>query len=75
MSIRIISDSQRIYGGLDAVVALLLWLYFTGAAVFIGGEANSEIEKAAAKAQRVAGGGPVERRKRGQARLILAKCF
>jgi len=58
--------SQRIYGGLDAVVALLLWLYFTGAAVFIGGEANSEIEKAAAKAHRVAGGGPVERRSGGK---------
>jgi membrane protein len=44
------SSSQRIYGGLDAVVTLLLWLYLTGAAIFIGGEANSEIEKAAAEA-------------------------
>lgn len=43
-------SSQRIYGGLNAVVELLLWLYFTGAAIFIGGEANSEIQKAAAKA-------------------------
>ena len=60
--------SQRIYGGLDAVVALLLWLYFTGAAVFIGGEANSEIEKAAAKAQRAKGGAPVERRSGGELR-------
>ena len=41
-------SSQRIYGDLQSVVALLLWLYLTGAAVFIGGEANSEIEKAAA---------------------------
>ena len=32
------------------VIALLLWLYFTGAAIFIGGEINSEIEKAAADA-------------------------
>jgi uncharacterized BrkB/YihY/UPF0761 family membrane protein len=32
------------------VVTLLLWLYLTGAAIFIGGEANSEIEKAAAEA-------------------------
>ncbi len=55
-------SSQRIYGGLDAVVALLLWLYFTGAAVFIGGEANSEIEKAAAKAHHVKGSGTGERR-------------
>ena len=44
------SSSQRIYGGLNAVATLLLWLYVTGAAIFIGGEANSEIEKAAAEA-------------------------
>jgi membrane protein len=44
------SSSQRIYAGLKPVVALLLWLYFTGAAIFIGGEINSEIEKAAAEA-------------------------
>jgi membrane protein len=47
---------QRIYGSLDAVVALLMWLYSTGAAIFIGGEANSEIEKAAAKARRADAG-------------------
>ena len=42
-------SSQRIYGDLNAVVELLLWLYFTGTAIFIGGEANSEIQKAAAQ--------------------------
>jgi membrane protein len=41
------SSTQRIYVELKPVVALLLWLYFTGAAIFIGGEINSEIEKAA----------------------------
>jgi membrane protein len=40
-------SSSRIYGGLNAVTVLLMWLYMTGAAIFIGGEANSEIEKAA----------------------------
>jgi uncharacterized BrkB/YihY/UPF0761 family membrane protein len=40
-------SSSRIYGQLNAVATLLLWLYLTGAAIFIGGEANSEIEKAA----------------------------
>jgi uncharacterized BrkB/YihY/UPF0761 family membrane protein len=35
---------------LNAVATLLFWLYLTGAAIFIGGEANSEIEKAAAEA-------------------------
>jgi membrane protein len=44
------SSSQRIYGGLNPVATLLLWLYLTGAVIFIGGEANSEIEKAAAEA-------------------------
>lgn len=38
------------YGSLGAVIILMLWLYFTGAAILIGGEINSEIENAAAKA-------------------------
>jgi membrane protein len=42
--------SSRIYGRLNAVATLLLWLYLTSAAIFIGGEVNSEIEKAAAEA-------------------------
>jgi membrane protein len=42
-------SSQRIYGGLKPVVTLLLWLYFTGAAILVAGEANSEIEKAVSK--------------------------
>ena len=37
------------YGSLGAVIILMLWLYFTGAAVLIGGEINSEIENAAAE--------------------------
>jgi hypothetical protein len=44
------SSSQRTYAAMKPVIALLLWLYFTGAAIFIGGEINSEIEKAAADA-------------------------
>jgi membrane protein len=59
-------SSQRIYGGLNAAVTLLLWLYFTGAAIFIGGEANSEIEKAAAKAHRADVGESAERRSGGE---------
>lgn len=38
------------YGTLGAVIVLMLWLYLTGAAILIGGEVNSEIEHAAAKA-------------------------
>jgi membrane protein len=37
------------YGSLGAVIILMLWLYFSGAAVLIGGEVNSEIENAAAQ--------------------------
>lgn len=38
------------YGSIGAVIVLMLWLYFTGAAILIGGEINSEIENAAAEA-------------------------
>ncbi|MBV9956982.1 MAG: YihY/virulence factor BrkB family protein [Acidobacteria bacterium] len=38
------------YGSLGAVIILMLWFYFTGAAILIGGEINSEIENAAAEA-------------------------
>jgi membrane protein len=44
------SSSERIYAELKPVATLLLWLYLTGVAIFIGGEVNSEIEKAAAEA-------------------------
>ena len=43
-------STLTIYGGLSAVVTLLLWLYLTSAAIFIGAEINSEIEKAAVEA-------------------------
>jgi uncharacterized BrkB/YihY/UPF0761 family membrane protein len=45
------SSYQRIYGPLKPAAVFLLWLYFTGAAILVGGEANSEIEKAAAEAR------------------------
>jgi len=60
------SSSQRIYGGLSAVATLLVWLYLTGAAIFIGGEANSEIEKAATEAGHADVRGAGERRSGGE---------
>lgn len=41
------SSYRRIYGPLHGVAMLLMWLYVTSAAILIGGEVNSEIEKAA----------------------------
>lgn len=38
------------YGSLGAVIILMLWFYFTGAAILIGGEVDSEID-AASKTQ------------------------
>ena len=33
------------YGSLGAVIILMLWFYFTGLAILIGGEINSELEQ------------------------------
>jgi membrane protein len=37
------------YGSLGAVIILMLWFYFTGLAILVGGEMNSEIENEMAK--------------------------
>ncbi|HEY7337480.1 MAG TPA: YihY/virulence factor BrkB family protein [Bryobacteraceae bacterium] len=37
------------YGSVANIVILMLWFYITGVAILIGGEANSEIENAAAQ--------------------------
>ena len=42
-----VNDYSRSYGHLNGVAMLLLWLYVTNGAILIGGEMNSEIEKAA----------------------------
>lgn len=59
-------SSSRVYGGMSAVATLLLWLYLSGAAVFIGGELNSEIEKAEAAAGNPDAEGVSDRQTRGQ---------
>jgi membrane protein len=47
--LRLAPKHNAIYGSLGAVVVLLLWLYLWGLALFIGGEINSVIERAAGK--------------------------
>lgn len=44
-----INDYSRTYGHLNGVAMLLLWLYVTNGAILIGGEMNSEIEKASTR--------------------------
>jgi membrane protein len=41
---------SKTYGSLGAVIVLMLWFYFTGAAILIGGEVNSDLEDKAARA-------------------------
>jgi membrane protein len=40
---------SKTYGSLGAVIVLMLWFYFTGASILIGGEINSDIEALAAR--------------------------
>ena len=37
------------YGSLGAVIILMLWFYFTGLAILVGGEINSEVENEMAR--------------------------
>ncbi len=47
------------YGSLGAVVILLLWFYITGVMILLGGEVNSEIERAVAEHQLKTGACPL----------------
>jgi membrane protein len=42
-----VNNYARSYGHLNGVVMFLLWLYLTNGSILVGGEMNSEIEKAA----------------------------
>jgi membrane protein len=48
--LRYFNTYNAVYGSLGAVIILMFWFYLTGAAILIGGEVNSEIERAAAAA-------------------------
>ena len=57
------SDYNKVYGSIAGVIVLMLWFYWTGLVLLIGGEINAEIEKAAAERKAVA----AEQRKAKQA--------
>jgi len=40
---------SKTYGSLGAVIVLMLWFYFTGVSILIGGEINSDLEDIAAQ--------------------------
>jgi membrane protein len=40
---------NKTYGSMGAVIVLMLWFFFTGVAILIGGEINSDIEDIAAR--------------------------
>jgi membrane protein len=45
--LRFAPDYSATYGGIGAVIVLMVWLYLMGAVILIGGEVNSEIAHAA----------------------------
>jgi membrane protein len=59
------SKYDQAYGSAGGLAILLLWFYFTGAAILLGGEANSEIENAAAQHRHPDASRPAERRHGG----------
>jgi membrane protein len=40
-------DYNKVYGSIAGVIVLMLWLYWSGMVLLLGGEINAEIEKAA----------------------------
>ena len=58
------SDYNKVYGSIAGVIVLMLWFYWTGLVLLLGGEINAEIEKASAERKAV----PAEQRKAKQQR-------
>ncbi|OQW37242.1 MAG: hypothetical protein A4E19_13835 [Nitrospira sp. SG-bin1] len=48
-------DYNKVYGSIAGVVVLMLWLYWSGMVLLVGGEINAEIEHAATERQQGAG--------------------
>ena len=47
-------DYNKVYGSIAGVIVLMLWFYWTGLVLLLGGEINAEIEKAAAERKALA---------------------
>jgi membrane protein len=43
------SDYNKVYGSIAGVIVLMLWFYWSGMVLLLGGEINAEIEKAEAE--------------------------
>jgi len=43
--VRIFASYDAVYGGLGAVIVLLMWLFLTGLVILVGGEINELIER------------------------------
>ena len=44
-------DYNKVYGSIAGMIVLMLWFYFAGVVLLLGGELNAEIEKAARESQ------------------------
>ena len=53
-----VAGLASVYGGLAAVVSLLLWLYATGFVILLGGELNDVLERRRGVRHRPRAGGP-----------------
>jgi membrane protein len=51
-------DYNKVYGSIAGVIVLMLWFYWTGMVLLVGGEINAEIEQASAE-RRQPGSGEV----------------
>ena len=45
-------DYNKVYGSIAGVIVLMLWLYWSGMVLLLGGEINAEIEQAATQPQK-----------------------
>jgi len=45
-------DYNKVYGSIAGVIVLMLWLYWSGMVLLLGGEINAEIEQAATERQK-----------------------